>query len=164
MNLDGYISCHNMKSFFPHVFGLYVLGKTLFDNNADYDEEKKRYFSAVRGLELFETAGKYIPLSYVKKQSKQIDGATAENAAALRAAAKTAVYAENDDCFFKIWTELMILLADVVYEKASGNESGALNARSEFSKKLNEYEPLIGEIYDVEFVDNLILNFAKEGW
>ena len=164
MGLDGYISCHNMKTFFPHAFGLYVLGKTLFDNTADYEIEKDRYFSAVKGLKLFETAERCIPLSYIRKQSKQIDAVIAENVTTLKVLAKKVENDENEDCYLKIWAELLISFADIVYEKASGNESDVLNAWTRFDKKLKGYEPIIGEIYDIKFVDELTHNFAKESW
>lgn len=34
----------------------------------------------------------------------------------------------------------------------------------DLTKKLKEYEPIIGEIYDIKFVDELTYNFAKESW
>lgn len=49
LNLNGYISCQELRAGFPHNFPNYVMGHLLWDNEVDYEELKKEYFENMYG-------------------------------------------------------------------------------------------------------------------
>lgn len=49
IDLNGYISCQELRAGFPHNFPNYVMGKTLWNKERSYEELKKEYFSAMYG-------------------------------------------------------------------------------------------------------------------
>ncbi|HJB23018.1 MAG TPA: DUF4838 domain-containing protein [Candidatus Jeotgalibaca pullicola] len=49
LNLNGYISCQELRAGFPHNFPNYVMGHLLWDNEIDYEELKKEYFENMYG-------------------------------------------------------------------------------------------------------------------
>lgn len=59
LNLNGYISCQELRAGFPHNFPNYVMGKMLWNNSLDYEELKKEYFSNMYG-ENWEEVTKYL--------------------------------------------------------------------------------------------------------
>ena len=59
LNLNGYISCQELRAGFPHNFPNYVMGKMLWDNTRDYEDLKEEYFSGMYGEEWAEVT-KYL--------------------------------------------------------------------------------------------------------
>ncbi|MGN1313495.1 MAG: DUF4838 domain-containing protein, partial [Lachnospiraceae bacterium] len=49
LNLNGYISCQELRVGFPHNFPSYVMGHTLWNKEISYEELKERYFSGLYG-------------------------------------------------------------------------------------------------------------------
>ena len=56
---DGLIEDGSQRSYFPNGFLFYVYAETLFDNNADFEEMKKDYFSHAYG-EIWEDVVAYL--------------------------------------------------------------------------------------------------------
>jgi hypothetical protein len=49
MGLDGYISCQVQRSTFPNGFGIYVMGKTLWNRDLAFDEIAGDYYKSTYG-------------------------------------------------------------------------------------------------------------------
>ncbi len=49
LQLDGYISCQELRAGFPHNFPNYIMGQMLWNRNLDYETLKEKYFSAMYG-------------------------------------------------------------------------------------------------------------------
>lgn len=49
LQLNGYISCQELRAGFPHNFPNYVMGQMLWNNTRDYEELKEEYFSSMYG-------------------------------------------------------------------------------------------------------------------
>lgn len=49
LELNGYISCQELRAGFPHNFPNYVMGHMLWNNQLDYEGLKKEYFSCMYG-------------------------------------------------------------------------------------------------------------------
>ncbi|RGB45211.1 DUF4838 domain-containing protein [Streptococcus pasteurianus] len=49
LNLNGYISCQELRAGFPHNFPNYIMGQMLWNASLDYEELKATYFSAMYG-------------------------------------------------------------------------------------------------------------------
>lgn len=61
--LNGYISCQELRSGFPHNFPNYIMGKTLWNKNINYSEVKKEYFSSMYGNDWEKVVNYYEKLS-----------------------------------------------------------------------------------------------------
>lgn len=59
MKLDGYISCQELRAALPNALPNYVMGYTLFSENADVQELEREYFAAAYG-DGAEEAGAYL--------------------------------------------------------------------------------------------------------
>ena len=51
LDLNGYISCQELRAGFPHNFPNYVMGQMLWNNSLDYEELKEEYFSSMYGAD-----------------------------------------------------------------------------------------------------------------
>ena len=51
LDLNGYISCQELRAGFPHNFPNYVMGKMLWNNKLSYEDLKEEYFEAMYGEE-----------------------------------------------------------------------------------------------------------------
>lgn len=51
LNLNGYISCQELRAGLPTNFPNYVMGKMLWDNTLDYDKLAEEYFTAAFGAD-----------------------------------------------------------------------------------------------------------------
>ena len=49
MDLDGYISCQVQRSTFPNGFGIYVMGKTLWNRDLEFEDIAEDYFKSTYG-------------------------------------------------------------------------------------------------------------------
>lgn len=49
LQLNGYISCQELRAGFPHNFPNYVMGHMLWDNTRSYEQLKQEYFEAMYG-------------------------------------------------------------------------------------------------------------------
>jgi hypothetical protein len=49
LGLNGFISCQVQRAFFPTGLGMYVMGKTLWNDRLDYDDIVDGYFNAAFG-------------------------------------------------------------------------------------------------------------------
>ncbi len=49
LNLNGYISCQELRAGFPHNFPNYVMGKSLYNPEISYEDLKDEYFGAMYG-------------------------------------------------------------------------------------------------------------------
>lgn len=69
---QGIIQDGSQRAFFPNGFNYFVYASVLFDNNADFEELKKDYFSHAYGdqwetvVEYLETIDKLMPQSYLE--------------------------------------------------------------------------------------------------
>lgn len=63
LDLNGYISCQELRAGFPHNFPNYVMGKMLWNKNLDYEQLKEDYFGAMYGSQWQEV------VSYLEKLS-----------------------------------------------------------------------------------------------
>jgi len=51
VGLDGFMSCQNQRAFWPTGFGMHVLARTLWDEDADFDALAESYFRDAFGPE-----------------------------------------------------------------------------------------------------------------
>lgn len=49
LDLNGYISCQELRAGFPHNFPNYTMGQTLWNHTIDYEDLKEEYFKALYG-------------------------------------------------------------------------------------------------------------------
>ena len=69
---NGIIQDGSQRAFFPNGFNYYVYAAVLFDNNVDFEELKKDYFSHAYGdqwetvVEFFETIDRLMPQTYLE--------------------------------------------------------------------------------------------------
>lgn len=49
LNLNGYMSCQELRASFPHALPNYIMGLTLFDCSTDFEATAKDYFSHLYG-------------------------------------------------------------------------------------------------------------------
>lgn len=54
LQLNGYISCQELRAGFPHNFPNYVMGQMLWDNTLDYQALQEEYFASLYGEEWVE--------------------------------------------------------------------------------------------------------------
>lgn len=59
LNLNGYISCQELRAGFPHNFPNYVMGQMLWDRSQSYQTVQKTYFQALYG-EAYQTVIDYL--------------------------------------------------------------------------------------------------------
>lgn len=59
LDLNGYISCQELRAGFPHNFPNYVMGHMLWNNNLSYEALKEEYFSNLYG-ENWQTVVRYL--------------------------------------------------------------------------------------------------------
>lgn len=65
LNLNGYISCQELRSAFPHSFPNYVMGKMLWNNSLSYEDLQKEYFMTSYGETDYKNVIEYLEkLSY----------------------------------------------------------------------------------------------------
>lgn len=56
LELDGYMSCQELRSGFPHYFPNYVMGKMLWNSKQSYNTLKEEYFESLYGPEGLQVA------------------------------------------------------------------------------------------------------------
>lgn len=59
LELNGYISCQELRAGFPHNFPNYIMGKTLWNKDISYESLKEEYFSSMYGKD-WEIVTKYL--------------------------------------------------------------------------------------------------------
>lgn len=59
LGLDGYISCQELRAFFPNGFPEYVLGRTLWNSTLSFESLEQEYYSSLYG-EHWQTVRDYL--------------------------------------------------------------------------------------------------------
>lgn len=69
LSMSGFVSCQNLRSYFPTGYPLFLHARLLWNPQADTDQLAREYFQAAFG-----TDGR-LALDYLTKMSKLVDGA-----------------------------------------------------------------------------------------
>lgn len=90
LELDGYVSCQELRAGLPNFFPNYVLGRTLMDEDADVNRLMEEYFSAAYGEDCPEVSDYLFRLStlsstdYVNGKGPRQDDAFAQRMDTVR--------------------------------------------------------------------------------
>ncbi len=80
LGMNGFLSCQLQRAFYPNGFAFYLMGRALFDGEADYFSLREEYYEAAFGeaaeyaKEFYRMLEKVVPFSYMKEEE---DGASA---------------------------------------------------------------------------------------
>lgn len=175
IQLNGFISCQAQRVFYPTGLPMYVMGKTLWDDQQGFDTISDEYFYTAFGDDglkcrdyLEELSVLFAPL-YSREEKPQIDLKAAKDYSHIHGVIERfqAVIQKNlsnwDECKNKSWeylnihAQMCILLAKLLESKAMGNES-VESLWDELKNFVCAYESLLQPVFDVyEFIEYMNL-------
>lgn len=161
LNLDGYISCQELRCFLPNGLPNYVMGKCLFGTDLSFDELVQEYFQAAYG-ECWEDCFEYLSnlsslcdCDYYNGKGSRINPSVAEN---MKLLTQTAEKFRNEFLMKKMensapvqqlfckhldyHNEYCVLLSKALFYLANGNTQETLKAWKAFTHYicLGEYD------------------------
>ncbi len=173
LGINSFISCQLQRNSFPTALGMTVLGKTLWNDEVDYDEIKKQlyvasfgedkynemcdYFGAIREAFYLGNIRSQYPTSreeFAQKLKKAI-----EKMEAMISTAKTNSETERDACRSKSWlmvhyhARIYVLLAKSVLEHINGNLKASKALRQSSFNTAWECEDHIQDAFDCHFYE-----------
>jgi hypothetical protein len=172
--LNGYISCQVQRAFFPTGLGMYVLGKTLWNNTLDTNEIIDDYFASSFGIDGYLCKDYLSQLSILfdpqyfrgEKPSQSLENA--ENFRKIPALVKQfrPIIKQNlhhpDMCRKKSWeylryhSNICYELSRVMREKACGNHKRSFAIWENFINIVSKNEDRIQGVFDVfEFIQEM---------
>ena len=175
LGMNGFLSCQLQRAFYPNGFAFYLMGRALFDGEADYSSLREEYYEAAFGdaaeyaKEFYRTLEKVVPFSYMKEEE---DGASALPKLLcaqkyLKKFLKKEMPASGDEvrdeslAILRFTAENVRRMTDVLVLKLQGASETAIRAADAERKKFfneNElrFQPYADGFYVNMIVDGLI--------
>lgn len=178
LHLNGYIACQELRAGFPHNFPNYVMAKTLWNREADYEDLKADYFKNLYGedwekvCEYLEKLSAYSSCDHFNAIGSRenpelmnryrIARNTANNALGLivkntvkESGSRKAAWKELD-----LHRTYVMLLAKALEEKAAGDEEAAQRSWKEVLNYIRLHEDDFQPSLDVYRVIEVAKNYA----
>lgn len=175
LGMNGFLSCQLQRAFYPNGFAFYLMGRALFDGEADYFSLREEYYEAAFGeaaeyaKEFYRMLEKVVPFSYMKEEE---DGASALPKLLcaqkyLKEFLKKERSISGDEvrdeslAILRFTAENVRRMTDVLVLKLQGASESAIRAADEERKKFfneNElrFQPYADGFYVNMIVDGLI--------
>jgi hypothetical protein len=173
MDMDGYVEDGSQRSGFPNAFPVYVYASTLLDRNADFEKLKEDYFSHIYGedwqsaTDLLQKITDAFDFKYMEGESsvdvnvsKYYDPERVERLRSLFELAKLERELVNEHLNMEYrpqtvsWrlllrhAEYVEKWAEIMIEKAIGNNEKAKELAVKFCDDFGKYELEIERYYD----------------
>ncbi len=173
MNIHGYIVDGSQRSFFPHSFHMHIYAEALLNRDCDYEAVKEDYFKHIYGedwktvVDLMERITEVFDFAYMEgeKSADPDKGAYYNPEHAKKLAAVKVLAAEEREIAAAHMTmptrpqtvsyrmllahaDYIELLADVIEQKALGNEDKAKELFEVFKKEAGKLEFQWERYYD----------------
>lgn len=174
IGLNGYISCQLQRAFMPTGLGMYVMGKTLWDDTIKFEDIAQEYFKGAFGdaglkcsMYLEKLSDMFYP-SYILEKIADIDENEAARFAEIVEYVK--VYKsfieenikENLDChglsfrYLKLHAEIVSQYAQILEARAQKNEQKAWLIWEKLRHLLCGEEENIQRVFDVyQYIDTM---------
>jgi hypothetical protein len=168
LRLNGIISDQTQRSFFPTGLGMYVLGKTLWNDESDFRQLAKEYFIASFGdegeacLTYLETISDLFDPPYMRGEKPRVNSAAAEKLRsvkevvnAFRPVLERNLGSELHPTIAKSWDYLQIhaniisLFASALEARADGRAEEARQLWAQTSDYVQLNEDLYQPVFDV---------------
>ncbi|WNR46845.1 DUF4838 domain-containing protein [Paenibacillus roseipurpureus] len=190
LGLNGMVSDQTQRSFFPSGLGMYVLGKTLWNENADFDALSKAYYEAAFGADAEACQWYLRKLStlfdppYMRGEKPRYSREAVSRLAQVRGVVhefqpciEKNLKRNTDPCRRKSWAylgehaELVVLLADAFQARADGRIAEARQHWERTVDWARQAEDRIQPVFDVflfiqtlqkEFEEGIRTNFGGE--
>ncbi|NSW91537.1 MAG: DUF4838 domain-containing protein [Firmicutes bacterium] len=171
IGLNGFVSCQVQRAFFPTGLGMYVMGRTLWDDTLDFNEIAERYFVCAFGrdgkkcLEYMAKLSELFDPPYLRGERDIVNKDAAERFSSIctyvdefRKVIEANINTENA-CHATSWkylryhSDLCCLLAVTLEAKASAKQEKALALWKLVETYVQEHEDPIQKVFDVfEFI------------
>jgi hypothetical protein len=168
LRLNGIVSDQTQRSFFPTGLGMYVLGKTLWNDEADFMQLAREYFSASFGEEgeacltyLEKVSNLFDPL-YMRGEKSRLSSEAAEKLRSVQEAVNEFqlvldrnLSSELHPTIAKSWEYLQLhaniisLLASALEARAEGRAEEARQLWAQTSDYVQRNEDLYQPVFDV---------------
>ena len=178
LGLNGLISCQEQRAFMPTAFPNYVMGKTLWDAEVQYEELANDYFMHAFGEDGMRCKEYLSQLSflfnppYLRNETEQISKEAAEAFARIPEViqAFAQVVKKNrqqaDNCIAKSWeyleyhSKICCQLASILAWKAKGEKEEMLSLWLSLKEYLLREEAAFQEAFDVQmFISSMKSKF-----
>lgn len=182
VGLNGMISCQNQRVFFPNGLGMTAMATALWDQNADFDDMAKAYFSAAYGKDAesvrayLQTISKAVDPAYIRGEKGTVNPAAAESLGKvpgildafmpkILSAMEDSTLPENVRTsweYLRYHSGLCRLFALTFQKKAEGNMEEAIKAKELAIDYAWRHEPQLHHVLDsYEFLVSIERYFAK---
>jgi hypothetical protein len=175
IGMDGFMSCQVQRSFFPTGLGMTVMGRTLWDEGAAFEEIANDYFPSAYGGDGALVRGYLEQLSalydspYLRGEKPQVSTETAERYAHIpevvrefQPVIERNVASATDTCratswrYLQLHSDLCIRLAGVLEARARGEKEQSLALWHGVVEMVQRNEMAVHPALDVyEFIDTL---------
>ena len=177
LNLNGYMSCQELRVGFPHNFPNYVMGHVLWNKNISYEELKEKYFSGLYGkfthiiVNYLEEISAFCSPDYFNAKGDRINRVIAERYECLEKIAEkfsvTLNEIENDDEFNKMefanlsyHREYVFHMSKALKLLASGKTDEAQKNFMELIDGIRKNEMHYQRIFDVYRIIEVATNYT----
>ena len=183
LNLDGYISCQELRAALPNALPGYVMGRMLWDNTLTYDALQEEYFSALYGShwqeardcleqlsalsspDYFNGIGPRVDARLARRLHKAVDAAHALHETAVRRAAETRGLAQNAWHLLDYHAGYCRLISEALAAQADGRQAEAqqqwLTVMQYIREHELQYQPYL-DVYRVLEVATKYTGFALD--
>ncbi len=172
-DVNGVIEDGSQRSFFPTGLAFYTYARTLYDTSLSFETIVEEYLSAAFGddwklfAEYLKSFNEIIPFAYFsadearKRESVYLSPERAEKIKHIREITKKAkeeLISTHYNSDYRVRTlsarmllhhaDFMDMLSDALYEKAVGNDEGAVELYHKFRIEFGKTEPRIEQYFD----------------
>lgn len=174
LGLNGLMSCQMQRAFFPTGLGMYVMGKTLWNSQADYEQIATEFFTAAFGEDgkecrrYLEELSMLSDIKYTESNKLEINRDAAEKyysvkeyIAKFRPVIERNLYLENDClrqswCYLKLHAQFADFYAEMLGDKALGKDEAAKMKWNALKRFIQINEDSIQRVFDVyHFIDTI---------
>ncbi len=171
LGLDGLISCQLTRCHFPTGLGNYVMGRTLWQGDTDYEKVKNDYFTAAFGedgkqvREYLETLSFLSMPEYSRRERPEIDAEAAERFSRIPKLVDDFMpvieaHLEDEDLsrqrswfYLSRLSPLAKITARMLYARATGNRDEAMKLWEEVKNAARRTELYCQPVFDaMEFI------------
>ena len=177
LNLNGYISCQELRAGFPHNFPNYVMGHALWNKNISYEEIKGKYFFSLYGkyanpiVNYLEEISALCSPDYFNAKGNRINSVIAERYKSLEKVAEEFIVTlneiENDNKFNKMefenlsyHREYVLNMSKALKLLASGKTDEAQKKFIDMVDSIRKNEIHYQRIFDVYRMIEVATNYA----
>lgn len=167
VDLNGLVSCQVQRAFFPIGLGMYVMGRTLWNDHLDFDDIAEEYFNSAFGTEAklckvyLTTLSELFDPPYLRGEKPQVSVEASERFRHIpvvidqfRPVIERNIGHENE-CIAKSWQYLKYHavisthMAAVFEARACDDKSKSLELWEKLKRIVWEYEDVIQPVFDL---------------